>query len=66
MSFDLLRNDVFPRLMPSDHWVAGSNPLRAMFHHQLRLIVPCACLAQFSLNNVHKGGLNNIISFSQG
>ena len=35
-----------------DHWIAGSNPLRGMFHRYFHLIVPCACLAQFSLNNV--------------
>ena len=37
-----------------DHWVAGSNPPGGMFHHYFHLIV---CLAQFSLNNVHKRGI---------
>ena len=40
----------------SDHRVTGSNPLGVMFHQIIFYpIVPCACLAQFSLNNVHKG-----------
>ena len=30
----------------ADHWVNGSN-----------IIVPYACLAQFGLNNVHKGDM---------
>ena len=40
----------------SDHWVASSNPLRGKFRHWFRLIIPGVCLAQFSLNNVHKRG----------
>ena len=43
----------------SDHWVASSNPLRGKFRHQFRLIIPGVCLAQFSLNNVHKRGLKH-------
>ena len=46
----------------SDHWVASSNPLRGKFRHKFRHIIPGVCLAQFSLNNVHKRGLNTIIS----
>ena len=40
----------------SDHWAAGSNPLRGMFLiiNKFHLIVPHACFAQFSLNNVQK------------
>ena len=38
----------------SDDWVASSNPLRDKFRHLFRLILPGVCLAQFSLNNVHK------------
>ena len=34
----------------SDHWVASSNPLRD---------ITGVCLAQFSLNNVHKRGLKH-------
>ena len=41
----------------SDDWVAGSNPLGGMIHRSIHLMVPCACLAQCSLNNVNKGGL---------
>ena len=49
----------------SDHWVASSNPLRGKFRHSFRLIIPGVCLAQFSLNNVHKRGLkhHHFISF---
>ena len=43
----------------SDHWVASSNLLRGKFRHSFRLIIPGICLAQFSLNNVHKRGLKN-------
>ena len=43
----------------SDHWVASSNPLRGKFRHWFRLIIPGVCLAQFSLNNVHKRGLKH-------
>ena len=43
----------------SDHWVASSNPLRGKFRHSFRLIIPGVCLAQFSLNNVHKRGLKH-------
>ena len=32
-------------------------PLRGMFQHYFHIIGPCACLAQFSLNNVQKGGI---------
>ena len=36
------------------HWFEPTQGhVSSLFH----LIVPCACLAQFSLNNVHKGGL---------
>ena len=35
----------------------GLKPLIVMFHHRFHLIVPCTCLAQFSLSNVQKGGL---------
>ena len=43
----------------SDHWVASSNPLRGKFRLEFRLIIPGVCLAQFSLNNVHKRGLKH-------
>ena len=43
----------------SDHWVASSNPLREKFRHSFRLIIHGVCLAQFSLNNVHKRGLKH-------
>ena len=43
----------------SDHWVANSNQLRGKFRHSFRLIIPGVCLAQFSLNNVHKRGLRH-------
>ena len=43
----------------SDHWVASSNSLRGKFRHSFRLIIPGVCLAQFSLNNVHKRGLKH-------
>ena len=43
----------------SDHWVASSNQLRGKFRHYFRLIIPGVCLAQFSLNNVHKRGLKH-------
>ena len=43
----------------SDHWVASSNPLGGKFRHLFRLIIPGVCLAQFSLNNVHKSGLKH-------
>ena len=43
----------------SDHWVASSNLLQGKFRHYFRLIIPGVCLAQFSLNNVHKGGLKH-------
>ena len=36
-----------------------SNPLRGKFRHSFLLIIPGVCLAQFSLNNVHKGGLKH-------
>ena len=42
-----------------DHWVASSNPLGGKFRHSFRLIIPGVCLAQFSLNNVHKRGLKH-------
>ena len=57
------QNDVGGHSIPelacwtSDYWVAGSNPLRGVFRQQFHLIVPCACWAQFSLHDVHKGGL---------
>ena len=41
----------------SDHWVADWNPLRGMINRYFHLIVPCACLAQFNLNNVIKRGI---------
>ena len=31
----------------------GLNPLRVTFYHKFHFIVPCACLVQFSLNDVH-------------
>ena len=43
----------------SDQWVASSNPVRGKFRHSFRLIIPDVCLAQFSLNNVHKRGLKH-------
>ena len=43
----------------SDHWVASSNPPRGKFRHYFHLIIPGVCLAQFSLNNVHKRGLKH-------
>ena len=48
----------------SDHWVASSNPLRGKFRHYFRLIIPGVCLAQFSLNNVHKRGLKHHLFIS--
>ena len=33
--------------------------IRANFRHSFRLIIPGVCLAQFSLNNVHKRGLKH-------
>ena len=42
----------------SDHWVAGSNPLSgACFIINFTSLSLVLCLAQFSLNNVQKGGL---------
>ena len=45
--------------------LASSNPLRGKFRHWFRRIIPGVCLAQFSLNNVHKRGLkhHHFISF---
>ena len=60
------------------YWNFGTNSLRVMFHHSFHLLVLWVCFDQFSLNNVHRRGLNiifdqfnnvhrrglNIISFS--
>ena len=40
----------------SDHWVASLNPLGGKFRHRYPRRI---CLAQFSLNNVHKRGLKH-------
>ena len=52
----------------SDHWVASSNPLGGgggSFVINFASLSPGVCLAQFSLNNVHKRGLkhHHFISF---
>ena len=42
----------------SDHWVADSNPLGVCFINNFNSS-PCACLVQFSLNNVVRGSIKH-------
>ena len=51
--------DIGGRRSPAVACWASSNPLRGKFRHYFCLIIPGVCLAQFSLNNVHKKGLKH-------
>ena len=58
-----------PPSLPLDHCVGGSNPLRGMFVINFTSSSPALNdLAQFSLNNVHKGGIkqHHFIPFPTG
>ena len=48
----------------TDHWVAGSNPLRGVFVFNVTSLFPVLSSVQLRIHNVYTGGLTNIISFS--
>ena len=48
----------------TDHWVAGSNPLRGVFVFNVTSLFPVLSSVQLCIHNVYTGGLTNIISFS--